>query len=151
MVGGQALDLQAAGQGPRGPAPPVAPDVDGLQAMHARKTGALIRASAAAGAIMAGAGDRLVAAVAPYAAELGLAFQIVEDVLDVEGSAQQLGKTAGKDLADGKPTYATLYGVVRSKALAAECAARARHALTHAGLADSHLAAIVDWVVSRRS
>ena len=84
--------------------------------MHARKTGALIRASAAAGAVMAGAGDAQLAAIERFASELGLAFQIVDDILDVEGASQALGKTAGKDAAAGKPTYPALYGLDASRA-----------------------------------
>ena len=123
MVGGQAIDLQAAGQAP-GHA--VTLDAEGLRAMHARKTGALIRASAVSGAIMAGAADDLVAAIDRYAAEIGLAFQIVDDILDVEGDPASLGKTAGKDAAGAKPTYPALFGLERSRDLAAEClAARA--------------------------
>ena len=148
MVGGQAIDLQAAGQAP-GHA--TALDADGLRAMHARKTGAMIRASAVAGAIMAGAGEPLVAAVDRYASEIGLAFQIVDDVLDVEGNAQQLGKTAGKDAAEAKPTYAALYGVARSRELAADCATRAHEVLQDAGLTQGHLGAIADWIVTRKN
>jgi len=148
MVGGQAIDLQAAGALPGSDA---ALDAERLRAMHARKTGAMIRASATAGAIMAGADDGLVAAVDRYAAEIGLAFQIVDDILDVEGSAQQLGKTAGKDAAEAKPTYAALYGVARSKALAAECATRAHQVLVDAGLVQGHLGGIADWIVTRKS
>lgn len=148
MVGGQAIDLEAAGQARE---VAITLDADGLRAMHARKTGALIRASAVAGAIMAGAGEALVASVDRYASEIGLAFQIVDDILDVEGSAQQLGKTAGKDAAEAKPTYAALYGVDRSRALAAECAARAHEALEQAGLVAGHLGAIAEWIVSRKS
>ena len=82
------------------------------------------------------------AAVDAWAADLGLAFQIVDDVLDVEGASADLGKTSGKDAAAGKPTYPALFGVAQSKALAAEAAARADAALVAAGLADSHLPAI---------
>jgi geranylgeranyl diphosphate synthase type II len=146
MVGGQAIDLQAAGQAP-GAAPTL--DADGVRAMHARKTGALIRASAVAGAIMAGAHERSVAAIDRYATEVGLAFQIVDDILDVEGSAQQLGKTAGKDAAGAKPTYVALHGLERSRELAAECLARAHRALEDGELTHSHLGAIADWVVKR--
>jgi len=148
MVGGQAIDLQAIGQAP-GQATVL--DADGLRAMHARKTGAMIRASAVAGAIMAGAGEALVASVDRYASEIGLAFQIVDDILDVEGSAQQLGKTAGKDAAESKPTYAALYGVGRSRELAADCAARAHEALKDGGLIEGHLGAIADWIVTRKN
>jgi geranylgeranyl diphosphate synthase type II len=148
MVGGQAIDLQAAGQAP---GDRVILDADGLRAMHARKTGALIRAAAAAGAVMAGASEAVVASIDRYATELGLAFQIVDDILDVEGTAADLGKTAGKDAAEAKPTYPALFGLDRSRRLAAECGERAHAALTTAGLAGTHLAAIADWVVSRKN
>jgi geranylgeranyl pyrophosphate synthase len=148
MVGGQAIDLQAAGQAP---GHPVTLDADGLRGMHARKTGALIRASAAAGAVMASAGAELVSAIDRYATELGLAFQIVDDILDVEGSAADLGKTAGKDAAEAKPTYPAFFGLERSRALATECVARAHEALAGVRLDDTHLAAIAQWVVSRRN
>jgi geranylgeranyl pyrophosphate synthase len=148
MVGGQAIDLQAAGQAP-GRA--VTLDADGLRAMHARKTGALIRASAVSGAIMAGASDDVVAAVGSYATEVGLAFQIVDDILDVEGDPESLGKTAGKDAAAAKPTYPALFGLERSRALAAECLERSRAALAAARLGDSWLGPIAEWVVTRRT
>src|SRR6185436_11190372 len=118
MVGGQAIDLVAAGQVPGHSA---TLDADGLRAMHARKTGAIIRASAVSGAIMAGAGEPAVTAIDRFATDIGLAFQIVDDILDVEGSAAELGKTAGKDAAGTKPTYPALFGLERSRALAADC------------------------------
>jgi geranylgeranyl pyrophosphate synthase len=148
MVGGQAIDLQAAGQTP---GPRIVLDADSLRAMHARKTGALIRAAAAAGAIMAGADAPVVSAIDRYATELGLAFQIVDDILDVEGSAADLGKTVGKDAAEAKPTYPAFFGIEHSRALAAECVARADIALATVGLADTHLAAIANWVVTRKN
>jgi len=148
MVGGQAIDLQAGGQAPRHP---VTLDADGLRSMHARKTGALIRAAAVCGALMAGADAATLAAVDRYAADVGLAFQIVDDVLDVEGDAASLGKTTGKDAAAAKPTYPALYGVERSRALAAECLARAHQTLADARLSDGYLGAIADWVVTRTS
>jgi geranylgeranyl diphosphate synthase, type II len=148
MVGGQAIDLQAAGQTKR---ERLTLDADGLRGMHARKTGALIRASAVSGAIMAGADDRIVVAVDQYAAELGLAFQIVDDILDVEGTAADLGKTAGKDAAGAKPTYPALFGLERSHAMAHDCVGRAQAALGSGGLTGGRLAAIADWVVSRKS
>src|SRR5688572_22840933 len=146
MVGGQALDLQAAGSGPHDA---VALDAAGLRDMHARKTGALIRASAVSGAIMAGGDDAAVAAVARYAEEVGLAFQIVDDILDVEGAVSSLGKTAGKDAAANKPTYPAFFGIARSRELAAQSVERAREALTGAGLTDGYLLPIAEWVVSR--
>jgi geranylgeranyl diphosphate synthase type II len=148
MVGGQALDLEAAGQIPgRG----IALDADGLREMHARKTGALIRASGVCGSIMAGGDEPAIAAIARYAAELGLAFQIVDDILDVEGNDRTLGKSAGKDAAAAKPTYPALFGLARSRALAAECLANAREALNDANLTDGWLLAIADWVVERKN
>ncbi len=138
MVGGQALDLAS---GPLGG--------DALRQMHARKTGALIRAAAVAGAIMGGAHDRLVERVDAAAAELGLAFQIVDDILDVEGHSAQLGKTAGKDAAAGKPTYPALYGLDKARVMATECLLRAESALAAASLGQSRLMDIGRWIVSR--
>jgi geranylgeranyl diphosphate synthase, type II len=150
MVGGQAIDLESAGT----TAIPgrLRPVVDGpaLQAMHARKTGALIRAAAVAGAIMSGGSDHLVEAIDRFAAELGLVFQIVDDILDVEGASEELGKTAGKDAAAQKPTYPSIFGLERSRSLAADGIARAERALADAELADHHLLDIADWVVRRR-
>ena len=148
MVGGQAIDLQAAGKGGGGTAPL---DAAALSDMHARKTGALIRASAAAGAIMAGADDATLGHLDAWASDVGLAFQIVDDVLDVEGASAALGKTSGKDAADGKPTFPALFGLERSKQMAAETIARADAALDTARLRPSHLDAIARWIVQRRS
>jgi geranylgeranyl pyrophosphate synthase len=170
MVGGQVLDLEAVGRLPGISAPvSITPGDDGmsgtarhtrdaapalrmgpeeLRAMHAKKTGALIRAAAVAGAIMAGGDTVVIGAVDSYAAEVGLAFQIVDDVLDVEGDAAKIGKTAGKDAAAGKPTYPALYGLAESRRLAHDCIERARARLTAAGLG-GHLDALADWVVSR--
>ena len=142
MVGGQVLDLQAI-------APGAAPlDAHGLRAMHAKKTGALIRASVAAGAIMAGASDPAMGAVETYGESIGLAFQIVDDILDVEGASEDLGKTAGKDAAAGKPTYPAIFGLEESRRLADSCLERALGALDAAGLA-GQLPALARWVVSR--
>lgn len=148
MVGGQAIDLQAAGQVKDRP---LSLDAEGLRGMHARKTGAIIRASATSGAIMAGADDVLVSALDRYAADLGLAFQIVDDVLDVEGNAATLGKTAGKDAADAKTTYPALFGLERSRALAAECIDRCLVTLDDAGLRDGWLGAIARRMLTRAS
>lgn len=148
MVGGQVVDLQAAGQVP-GRALSLTPD--SLRAMHLQKTGALIRASALGGAIMAGAEAAQLNAIERWATEVGLAFQIVDDVLDVEGDAAALGKTAGKDAACDKPTYTSLFGLEQAKAMAAECASRAHAILVEGRLTDSWLDAIADWVIARRN
>ena len=150
MVGGQALDLACVTSDPSG-RPALALDADGLRAMHGRKTGALIRAAAVAGAIMGGATDATIAAIDAAAAELGLAFQIVDDLLDVEGASHDLGKTAGKDAAAGKPTYPALYGVTQSRAMADACLARAEASLMRAGLTDSRLLDIGRWIVAREN
>ena len=148
MVGGQAIDLACVTPDSEGRLP--APlDADGLRVMHAKKTGAMIRASATAGAILGGGTDAHIAAIDTAAGEFGLAFQIVDDILDVEGATADLGKTAGKDAIAGKPTYPALFGLDRSRAMAAACLARAEATLREAGLADSRLPAIGRWIVER--
>ncbi len=141
MVGGQAIDLLAVGS--------TTFDEHSLQDMHARKTGALIRAAAIAGALMGGGSDEAVLAVGEYGRHVGLAFQIVDDILDVEGDARALGKTAGKDAKAGKPTYPSTYGLEASRRLAAEGHDAAIAALRAAGLHASRLADIAAWVISR--
>jgi geranylgeranyl diphosphate synthase type II len=145
MVGGQAIDLTNVASESRGT--PL--DAEGVRVMHAMKTGAMIRAAAAAGAIMGGGSDAAVSAIESAATELGLAFQIVDDILDVEAVSAHLGKTAGKDAASGKSTYPVLYGVERSRQMAEECCARATALLRESGLGDSRLIEIGQWIVQR--
>jgi geranylgeranyl diphosphate synthase type II len=151
MVGGQAVDLEAAGTTdiPNRPRPVL--DRQSLPRMHAMKTGALIRASAVAGAIMGGGESDQVDAVDAFAAEIGLVFQIVDDILDVEGAAAQLGKTAGKDAAADKPTYPALFGLDESRRLAAEGVARAEAALGRARFREHRLIDIARWVIGRQN
>ncbi len=148
MVGGQAVDLQAAGQ-------VLGKELmltrESLRAMHLQKTGALIKASALSGAIMAGADEAQLKAVEQWASEIGLAFQIVDDILDVEGDAAALGKTAGKDAACDKPTYTSLFGLDLARTMAADCVVRAHKTLVDAELTDSWLDAIAEWVISRKN
>lgn len=148
MVGGQVLDVAATEDKSTAPS---TPDLShaALQDMHERKTGALIGAAAAMGAILAGGDQHTVAAIDAYSAQLGLAFQIVDDILDVEGTATALGKTVGKDAIAGKPTYPALHGLTRSRALASQAAQAAADALAGAELG-GRLSEIADWVVSRR-
>jgi geranylgeranyl pyrophosphate synthase len=147
MVGGQAIDLAAAGRVTGRVSPALS--ASDLEDMHRRKTGALIRAAVTTGAVVAGADGPLVEAADAYARELGLAFQIVDDILDVEASDQALGKTAGKDAAAGKPTYPAFYGLDESKRMAAGCIERAKTALASAGLG-GRLADIASWSLARR-
>jgi len=146
MVGGQAIDLAAVGRVRS--AESMALDAHALEDMHLRKTGALIRAAATTGAILTGADDETTQAIDEYARELGLTFQIIDDVLDVEGSSDVLGKTAGKDAAAGKPTFPALYGVEGSRRRAADHVDRALAALGRIGLGD-RLADIAAWSLIR--
>jgi geranylgeranyl diphosphate synthase type II len=148
MVGGQAIDLACVTPDPHGRVLPQL-DEQGLSVMHGKKTGALIRAAAGAGATMGGGSVEEVDAIDRAAGELGLAFQIVDDILDVEGASAELGKTAGKDAAAGKPTYPQLYGLDASRRMAHECLARAHSILAGAKLADERLLGIGRWIVER--
>jgi geranylgeranyl diphosphate synthase type II len=148
MVGGQAVDLATVTPDPSGRlAPPL--DAAGVAGMHAMKTGALIRAAAVSGAIIGGGTAAQVTAIGAAAREFGLAFQIVDDILDVEGDAASIGKTPGKDAAAGKPTYPALYGITESRRMASDCLSRAEAALDQAGLADSWLLGIGRWIIER--
>ena len=110
-----------------------------------RKTGALLRASGRAGAIMGGGSHPQIAAIDDASGEFGLAFQIVDDILDVEGVSAELGK----DAASGKPTYPSMYGVDASRRMARECLERAEAVLAAAGVADPRLLGIGRWIVER--
>ena len=150
MLGGQAVDLEFMGRIPVPTAWRRVPDAGALADMHARKTGSLIRAAAVTGAIMAGGAPAQVEAIDAFAADIGIAFQIVDDILDVQGTSADLGKTAGKDAADGKPTYPSIHGLEASRRMAADHVARAERALVEAGLPDDRLMAIARWVIERR-
>jgi geranylgeranyl pyrophosphate synthase len=117
--------------------------------MHGKKTGALIRAAAVAGATMGGGTDAQIEAIDRAAGQYGLAFQIVDDILDVQGESADLGKTAGKDAAAGKPTYPALFGLERSRQMAGDCLAQAESTLRAAGLTDERLMGIGRWIVER--
>jgi farnesyl diphosphate synthase len=141
MAGGQAIDLAAVGQTLTAPA---------LENMHRRKTGALIRASVLLGAIGAGTtGGARYEALARYGSQLGLAFQIQDDVLDVLGETATLGKVAGADAARGKPTYPSVLGLAESQRLAREYCDQAVAALRELGEAASPLLQLAEYVVNR--
>jgi geranylgeranyl pyrophosphate synthase len=141
MVGGQLLDLEGEGKALDGAA---------LERIHRWKTGALLAASLRVGALAAGADERELAALTVYGEDLGLAFQIVDDVLDVTGDAAQLGKTAGKDEHARKATYPALFGIDGARALAAARIAEATAALHTAGIASPELEALARYVLERR-
>ncbi len=142
MAGGQAIDLDAVGKSLA---------IDELETMHRMKTGALIlaavRLGAACGAPLPAA---RAAALDVYARAAGLAFQVVDDVLDVEGSAASLGKTAGKDAKEGKPTFVSLLGLAAAKLRAEELRREAQAALAPFGSASRRLAELADWIVLRQ-
>ena len=150
MVGGQAIDLATVTPDARGSLP-VPLDEHGVRSMHSKKTGALLRAAGRAGAVMGGGSPQQIAAIDDASGEFGLAFQIVDDILDVEGVSADLGKTAGKDAAAGKPTYPSMYGVEPSRRMARECLERAESMLAAAGVADPRLLGIGRWIVDRRT
>lgn len=143
MAGGQAIDMAATGKGLSLPE---------LQQMHSLKTGALIRAAVRLGALSRpGLDPALFQALDDYAAAIGLAFQIRDDILDVESSTEQLGKRQGADQALAKSTYVALLGLDGAKAKAHEVHAAARTALAPLGAAAAPLAAIADFIVERVS
>ena len=143
MAGGQAFDLAAVGQS-------LTPAE--LERMHVHKTGALIRASVRLGALAAGgASDKDLAALETYGHCIGLAFQIRDDLLDVEGDTAQLGKTAGKDVAANKPTYPAILGVAASRAELAALTEQALHAIAPLGQSAARLRELARFVAERTS
>jgi len=141
MAGGQAIDLASVG---------VALTEDELRHMHRLKTGALLRASVMMGAACGQASESALVALARYGEALGLAFQVVDDVLDVTADSATLGKTAGKDAAADKPTYVSLMGLDRSRQYARDLLAQALAALDDSQLAQTHaLRALAHMVVDR--
>ena len=140
MCGGQALDVDATGH---------AQSLDALRRMHALKTGALIRASVRMGALSGGADAGTLQRLDGFAAALGLAFQVRDDILDVEASSEQLGKTAGKDAAQAKSTYPALLGMDGAKAVLAELATTMQTLLADDGEAAAPLRALAAMTVAR--
>ncbi len=140
MVGGQVQDLEGESRSLAAAE---------LEAIHRRKTGALLAASLRIGALAAGAEEGTLAALTVYGEDVGLAFQIVDDVLDVTASAEALGKTAGKDQSSGKSTYPALYGVDGARALAASRVEEAVAALHAARIASPELEALARFILER--
>jgi farnesyl diphosphate synthase len=143
MAGGQAMDLAAVGH---------ALTLDELEEMHARKTGALIRASVLMAAAAADALDAARhASLSRFATHIGLAFQIQDDILDVEGDPARLGKSTGADSARGKPTYPSLAGMAAAKQRCLELHALAVQTLHNFGAGADQLRRLADFVIARRN
>jgi len=143
MVGGQAIDLGSVGQQLQQPA---------LETMHRHKTGALIEASVRLGALASGRADeQALAALSTYARAVGLAFQVQDDILDVESDTATLGKTQGKDQANDKPTYPALLGMAAAKAYALELRDQALQALQPFSDAAEPLRELARYIVERRN
>lgn len=119
--------------------------------MHTLKTGALLAASVELGGMAASATPAERAALDAYGQAMGLAFQVVDDVLDVTGDTAQLGKTAGKDAADNKPTYVALLGLDAARALAGELHEKALASLEPLGESGRWLAGVADFIVLRNN
>lgn len=142
MIGGQVCDLEGEGQHPEAAL---------LEAIHRAKTGALLRASLRMGGIFAGADDKELGALSCYGEHVGLAFQIVDDVLDVEQSSEALGKTAGKDVQQQKITFPAVYGLERSREMAEEERLAAHLALRPFDDRAERLRQLADFIVHRRA
>ncbi|WP_027909878.1 (2E,6E)-farnesyl diphosphate synthase [Pseudomonas sp. URMO17WK12:I4] len=143
MVGGQAIDLGSVGQQLQQPA---------LEVMHRHKTGALIEAAVRLGALASGRADeQSLAALSTYARAVGLAFQVQDDILDVESDTATLGKTQGKDQANDKPTYPALLGMAAAKAYALELRDQALLALQPFNEAAEPLRELARYIVERRN
>ncbi|QET02450.1 MULTISPECIES: polyprenyl synthetase family protein [Cupriavidus] len=142
MAGGQAIDLQNVG---------LAMSREALEGMHRMKTGALLRASVRMGALCGNIDTAGLAALDRYAAATGLAFQVVDDILDVTADTATLGKTAGKDAANDKPTYVSLMGLDAARELAEQLRTTAHEALEGFGARAGRLAELADLIVLRQN
>ena len=142
MVGGQVVDIESEGK---------AITAETLEYIHRHKTAALIRASLRVGALLAGGDGKAVAAIGEAGSDLGLAFQIVDDILDVEGSLEELGKTAGSDERKQKATYPALHGLEASRRQAKMLIERAKQRLGVFGARAVPLQALADYVFDRKN
>lgn len=142
MVGGQWLDLEAEGGSPA---------LAELVEIHRRKTGALIEAACVIGGLAAGAPPPVLSVLQTYGREVGLAFQIADDLLDATATSEELGKTAGRDARLAKATYVSVLGVAAARQEAIRHADRARSALQQGGVTSETLETLADYIVQRRS
>jgi geranylgeranyl pyrophosphate synthase len=141
MVAGQVLDISGGGM----------LDAAQVARIHSCKTGAMIKAAVRMGAIVAGAGAKIIAALTEYAESLGLAFQIIDDILDVTATSQQLGKNPGSDEKKGKQTFVTVCGLGEARKMAASETARAVQALQALGGDYSLLQDLAEYVGQRHN
>jgi len=143
MVGGQVVDMESEGQ----------PEVDlpTVQYIHTHKTGALIKASVVAGALLGGADQKQLAGIRRYGEAAGLAFQIADDILDIEGTTEEIGKDAGSDEARGKATYPAVMGLAAAKQEAKSMMDEALNALAGFGSEAEPLRAIARYIVERKN
>jgi geranylgeranyl diphosphate synthase type II len=142
MIGGQVADLEGEGR---------PPDAALLESIHRAKTGALLRASVRMGAIYAGAAPGQLAALSAFGEHIGLAFQMIDDILDVEESSEALGKTAGKDAQQEKITFPAVYGLAESKRMAEAERLKAHAALESFGARAQRLRELADLIVQRKA
>lgn len=139
MIGGQVVDIESRNE-----------DIELLRYLHSLKTGALIRAAGVCGAILAGATDEEISAIDNFCLNLGIAFQIQDDILDAYGNQEELGKPVGSDAENGKSTYITLCGLEKAQALCKEYTEKALHAIC--GFPENHeLSALCSQLLTRRS
>lgn len=143
MVGGQVIDMESEGQ--------LDVDLATVQYIHTHKTGALIKASVVAGAILGGAAGQQLAAITRYGEAAGLAFQIADDILDIEGTTEEIGKDAGSDEARGKATYPAVMGLSAAKVEADAMMDEALRALEVFGAEADALREIAQYIVRRRN
>ncbi len=142
MIGGQVTDIEGERQ---------TPTAELLDSIHRAKTGALLKASVRMGGVCAAGDAAQIEALSQYGEHVGLAFQIVDDILDVEESSEALGKTAGKDAAQGKITFPAVYGIDASRRMAREQCVQAHGALERFGTKARRLHEIADLIVDRKS
>ncbi|MFZ5353553.1 MAG: polyprenyl synthetase family protein [Bacillota bacterium] len=140
MIGGQCIDIYYEDKHA---------DIETLKLMHGKKTGALLTVPLVAGAAVAGASKEDINAVREFGALIGLAFQIADDILDIEGSSEKLGKSTGSDAANQKSTFVTFYGLEKSKLLAKELVEKAKAIMDRYGEKGLLLCKLADYIIER--
>jgi geranylgeranyl diphosphate synthase type II len=143
LVGGQVVDLESEGK--------TDTTIDTLQYIHTHKTGALLESCVVTGAMIAGANDQDLQRLSKYAQNIGLAFQIIDDILDITATQEELGKTAGKDLTAQKATYPKLWGLEQSKLEAARLVNEAKDLLSPFGDMAQPLQFLADYITDRKN